>query len=321
MRNMLTICIPTYNRPQKLEQQLRALVAQGLDGVLEIIVLDNASDYDLEDILKKIGCEKISLMRRRFNVGMGINLVMPLLFVRSNWLWVLSDDDEVMPNAVNSILKEIGKASSQTAMIKFARDGVFNKPARVKSLEEFVDYYYFEKSVRRGDLVFISTAVINVDVISKHVTDAFAYSYSLLGCLVAVLSALDKGKANVVFVDTNLVRYCPPDGDGWCHLKESEKLSTLTHLPFDLDRKYWRRFLDVMMPLSWKSLLIESASSDGYADRKSILHAYHGIYRFYLPFYERVSFFIFYYGISTRIGSVAMKEFIRLFRTVKGMRS
>ena len=44
---ILTICIPTYNRPKKLNNQLKVLLPQ-LNNEVKLIVRDNHSNYNIK---------------------------------------------------------------------------------------------------------------------------------------------------------------------------------------------------------------------------------------------------------------------------------
>jgi len=317
----LTICIPTYNRPDELKRQLASLIAQDLSKVYEIIVLDNASNYDVKNLINKFNSDKIRLIRHKFNIGMGINLAMPMLFCESKWLWILSDDDEISVDAISLVTQQIAITSPKTGMIKFGRDGVFNRPSIVSSLVDYIDYYYSEKNPRRGDLVFLSTSILNLDLLKENITQGFEYAYSLLGFLVPVVIGLNKKIIQVEFCSDTLVKYCLPKGDGWCHLSGAEKISTVAHLPVILNRKYRRRFLDIFMPLSWQSLIVQLANHDDEYGRQSVLNAYFGIYRFYLPIYHRVLFIVLYRAISTRLGRIVVSVLIGLFRRLQELKS
>jgi len=317
MIRKLTICIPTYNRPEALQKTLASLMAQDLSEVHELIVLDNASIYDIKGLLDPFNSDKVKLIRHKYNLGMGINLIMPMLISESKWLWILSDDDEIAVDAVSAIINHIKITSPKTGMIKFGRNGVFNKPAVVTSLEGYIDYYCSERPPRRGDLVFVSTCVFDLDILKENIAQGFEYSYSLLGFLVPVIIGLNYKQIQVEFCSAALVEYCPPKGNGWCHLSGAEKISTISHLPISLSCDYRRRFLDILMPLSWQGLIGNLANSDSVVGRQHVLNAYYGIYRYYLPIYQRALFFSLYGAVSTSLGRKVVRVFIGCYRRLK----
>ena len=51
---LLSLCIPTYNRSQYLKKSIDSIVCQKefLDGKVEIVISDNASDDDTREVVK-----------------------------------------------------------------------------------------------------------------------------------------------------------------------------------------------------------------------------------------------------------------------------
>ena len=61
-----------------------------------MIILDNASDYDINEILNNITEEfrdRITLKRNISNIGQCGNLSLSLLQADDGWVWTLADDD------------------------------------------------------------------------------------------------------------------------------------------------------------------------------------------------------------------------------------
>lgn len=316
----ITICIPTYNRPDALERQLTSLMRQDLEKIYEIIILDNASNYDVHALLNKFNSDKVRLIRHKFNLGMGINVVMPMLFCESKWVWLLSDDDQISADAISVIGEQISIARPETGMIKFGRDGVVNRPCIVSTLEDYVDYYYFERSPRRGDVVFLSTCVLNLEVLNEHIPRGFEYSYSLLGFFIPVIMGLDKKQVQVTFCSSTLVKYCPPEDDGWCRLAGAEKISTIAHLPVSLRGLHRKRFLNILMPISWQYLVFRLIFRYDEFSRRSVLSSYFSTYRFYLPIHQRFIFLILYHSTAFSFGRLVGRSALRVFRSCKRVR-
>ena len=149
MSKMITIGIPTYNRERQLRHQLKSIFEQDLTCVQEVLIIDNDSNYDINKLINEFDNEKIRLLRHPFNIKMATNMEMPFLFCKTKWLWLLSDDDEVLSNSIETIIQEISSCSPQTGMIKFSIDKPMSiqKNHEVITLEEFIDFYYEEKPI------------------------------------------------------------------------------------------------------------------------------------------------------------------------------
>lgn len=284
-----------------LQRQISDLLQQDLRNVREIIVLDNASTYDVESVVKKYRSSKIRIIKNNVNLGMGINLVRPFLKADPGWLWLLSDDDKIDRRAVSKITTKIAKADPKTAMIKFGRENVYNKAGSVSSLEGFVNYYHSESPIRRGDVVFMSTTLLNTEVLSEFVQYALEYNYSLIGFLAPVFIALNKGDVVVEFVPDSLVGYGRPQGDNWNIFLGAQKISTISHMQIDLDNVMIRKFYNIVMPLTWRALILELSKDFHKKDKIFVLNTYFYIYRLYIPLWEKFLFFIIYRMIDYKV--------------------
>jgi len=107
------ICIPTYNRAQKLEKQLFNL-SKVEDKLLDIAVFDNASTDTTQNIVTKI-LEKttnIIYFKNSENLQYQGNIIKILEYAKEvadkyHYLYILSDDDIIFPDNLNQILSEL----------------------------------------------------------------------------------------------------------------------------------------------------------------------------------------------------------------------
>lgn len=106
-RPRLSICISTYNRADWLAVNLRnwaRLYPDPLSGV-ELLVCDNASsDHTPEAVKPYLGRPDFSYHRNAHNVGMLGNLRETAHHARGEYVWIIGDDDLLMPKSIESIL-------------------------------------------------------------------------------------------------------------------------------------------------------------------------------------------------------------------------
>jgi glycosyltransferase involved in cell wall biosynthesis len=103
----LTIYVPAYQRPEVAG--LFASLAPQLTGQVELIVSDNCPDQTALESLRLLAnapCT-VTYLHQPSNTGGVANLERGLTIGRGAWLWTISDDDAVLPNAVADILNEI----------------------------------------------------------------------------------------------------------------------------------------------------------------------------------------------------------------------
>jgi glycosyltransferase involved in cell wall biosynthesis len=110
---LLSICIPTYNRAHLLESALFALAPQirMFENIVELIVSDNCSTDNTEQVVKKIQeLIPIRYYRNAQNEGCGRNILrLTDELAEGEFAWVLGDDDLVRPDGVKRVLSVLEK--------------------------------------------------------------------------------------------------------------------------------------------------------------------------------------------------------------------
>lgn len=139
---LLSICIPTYNRANYLEQCLESIVDQeGFDARVEIVISDNCSVDDT----RKIGIRyqekypNIHYFRNEENV---VDMNFPLVFRRATGhLRKLTNDTVVYrPGAVQYMLKAAEENKEKKPQIYFLALGkLHTDPQIISNVEEYID--------------------------------------------------------------------------------------------------------------------------------------------------------------------------------------
>lgn len=110
---LLSICIPTFDRSGLLEEALTALVANisdCKDSDTEIVISNNASTDDTQQLCEKF-CQdhphiNWNVVKQPVSVGAD-NVQLVTTFATGRYIWILSDDDILLPGAVSTILENI----------------------------------------------------------------------------------------------------------------------------------------------------------------------------------------------------------------------
>jgi abequosyltransferase len=117
-RKLLTIAIPTYNRPDDLDRSLSSVLPQvkKFEQYVEFLISDNASTKDNASVVRKyqqLGYN-INYIIQEKNLGMDGNFTFIYDYASTKYVWMLSDDDLLIDNGVEIIIdflsasKEIG---------------------------------------------------------------------------------------------------------------------------------------------------------------------------------------------------------------------
>ena len=162
----LSIAIPTYNRNEKAVRQVQSLITQIQEcdeSVVELLVIDNASDISVSTSLSEAGLMEhpsLNVVRNPANVGLSANILRCFEHAQGDWVWLVGDDDEILPNAIQSIQSAVKDSASNVALHKFAIDRKNHTETEgrmVNSLSEMCDYASDPWCF--SNLLFITTSV------------------------------------------------------------------------------------------------------------------------------------------------------------------
>ncbi len=194
---LLTIAIPTYNRKQSLLDVLKGIEPQGHYDQYEIVVSNNCSEYDVDEWLSRNLSKEfrglINIYNRPYNIGGSANVSFTYQLCRTRWMWLLSDDDKVMPNAISTILSDI-KKMPEIAHIKYSIQGYYPLPDRLcKSFGEVLDVFVARNvQAGYGQFVFMSNNVINLEKMRTYIGLAPQYAHSAIPQLIPSVFAIKK---------------------------------------------------------------------------------------------------------------------------------
>lgn len=166
---ILTIAVPTYNRSTKLAFLLKNLAPQLINEPrVELIISDNCSPDDTSAVVKSFVDEGLQCryIRNRDNIGPDGNFLQCYRMASGKYLWIFSDDDVILPGAVNTILRLIDGQGFDLVYMRplgFFRDpaerGQINPAPKTKELS---DASAFVHAVGlNGDFALISSIIVN----------------------------------------------------------------------------------------------------------------------------------------------------------------
>jgi len=117
IKNKLTIAIPTYNRAVRLDKSLTDLVGlivkSQYRNQISVLVSNNGSLDDTEEIIERnrliFRMQGISFKSRRFksNLGFDANVLACYGESEGQYIWFLSDDDNISPGSIDTIITDI----------------------------------------------------------------------------------------------------------------------------------------------------------------------------------------------------------------------
>lgn len=113
-RPVLSIAIPTYNRAGYLFEALQALIAQldeTVSTLVEIIISDNASTDHTQALVQGMQTDypqiQVTYFRQAETVNGNANIHNAAKLARGTFVYILSDDDVLLPGALPRLLSEV----------------------------------------------------------------------------------------------------------------------------------------------------------------------------------------------------------------------
>jgi len=106
----LSICIPTYNRAKLLVNCLESIKASDLAADVQVCISDNCSTDDTEQVvIAAAECIPIKYEKNSINIGLARNIIRVAEMAEGEFIWMIGDDDLLMPDAINEVVRLINK--------------------------------------------------------------------------------------------------------------------------------------------------------------------------------------------------------------------
>jgi hypothetical protein len=229
----LTIAIPTFDRNAVLASNLAKLLPQ-LTPDCHLLIIDNQSSEPVSDticqLLRQYPTASVKVVRNPHNVGCVANIIRCYELCETEWLWVLGDDDEPKPDAIQTILTEI-EANPRTIFINFATE-IYRREreVRTRGLAEFVN-----SLDSFGNVLLISAGVVRAPKLQPNLKFAYHYAYSLMAHLVLLMASIQDGD-ECVLSHKQIVSWEPPPPDQhWSAVNESLGKTAALDMPLPHD--------------------------------------------------------------------------------------
>lgn len=160
---ILTVAIPTYNRPQSLKKILSQLHKEK-NQAFQIVVSDDSFLDDVESLVRKYqgSMSNLDYYRNENDHGYSRNILRLYELAKTRYIWFLSDDEEVLPGAIDKILEALNKYQPVVALFNHINidpyerkliDGV-PKDILYNNPKQLIDYVPFMRTC------FISILVV-----------------------------------------------------------------------------------------------------------------------------------------------------------------
>lgn len=225
-KSILTVCIPTYNRPTHIQRQVRDVLKQIVPGV-ELLVLDNHSDTPVKSYFTEEELSLFTIKRHLSNIGGDANNAHCLEMVDHGWVWLLGDDDQIRPDAVNIILGLI-KRHPDCCYINTGN----KRDELCTTLDQFLNYFRMRGVY--GKAFFQTACIFNMDRMMKSLYWYYVFLSSQMGQFYFVLKHMELNKEEkcYFYTDSLITDKEPPTWSG---------LEIINNSTFIFDKFYYLR--------------------------------------------------------------------------------
>lgn len=193
---VLSICIPTRNRSECLKCNLMSILKQKpyKDGLVEVLVADNASTDDTQDIMVDfVNRFNVRYIRNNVNIGSEENYKLCINNATGQFIKIINDKVFFLDNSLNEIIKLIIDNQKEMPQIYFSNRDLFS-----------VEHFHFFDFLYRETFRITSLKTISLWSIDKElVNNDSSCDSNRLWCANANLK-LAKNKNDVLIVDMKL---------------------------------------------------------------------------------------------------------------------
>ncbi len=131
MKKLITIGIPTYNRKTEIFNQVEIIFNfiknNSFENEIELVVIDNNSDFEIRDILKIFIDENkgfFKVFKNKSNIGMANNIIETMKYASGKFYYFIGDDDSLDLDAFRKTFKIIKSSNYDTQVIITGNDNL-----------------------------------------------------------------------------------------------------------------------------------------------------------------------------------------------------
>jgi len=216
----LSICIPTYNRSEYLQECLTSVLTSTAEHAseVEIVISDNASTDATGDIVRTFqeAHPWIRYHRNEENIGGERNFYLLATLAKGENIWVFGDDDKMEERAVARVLDNIRAGYCLTICNYSQWDKHFVVQLKKCGLPGDQDQTFKDPNEimkRFGlNLSYISSVVIKKSLFLKITAEEYEYFMEYgLSFLFAVYNGIQNGNSKVRFISEPI--FCNRSGN------------------------------------------------------------------------------------------------------------
>lgn len=232
----ISVIIPTYNRPEQLINLLEQL-DHGSVMPDEVVIINNCSDLIYPNIkLKNI---RPRVIFNSVNVGGVGNVLKCFEEAKSQWMWIIGDDDGVKLDSIEIIRGDIDLYKEAATIFYSNYMSPIAKSFLIEKTSDFLKVFDKEKF---GGRLWISSAIYN----RKYLKNSIQKMYEFPGSSPQMTWQLINSNKCCYFSSREIATHnAPSENELWNVLKIQNQMTQLLMIP-DLDSEVRGKLADAL---------------------------------------------------------------------------
>lgn len=203
----LSIIIPAYNCADKIIKTIDSILCQKLTDY-EIIVVDDNSTDNLEEVIKKIDINNIIYLKQPVNKGVSHSRNIGIDSAKGKYIIFLDADDEQIDNMSIKLLNKIEEGYKLVYCLFFVYENgkVFKHPKRkceINSVQDFIKYMEINNMLKSSCNKIYLKEILDDNNIRFNEKSSLGEDYIFNLNYVSSLKNID----DIFFIDEYLYKY------------------------------------------------------------------------------------------------------------------
>ena len=207
----LTICIPTYNRVeqlQELQNNFLLVVLEHYADLVDILVMDQSDDAFA--VSNQCALDERIIYRKNTQRGYANNVSVLLNEANSTYIWLVSDDDHIIWDGFQALMLEVIRNQADCILLPIKTCTLFD--------ETFIENYPFLKRSNSTPLdellvrdvsylpfILLSDAVVRLN--KQHISSIYQQESNNIFIQVPILFSMLQLSSKITVVATPVIHY------------------------------------------------------------------------------------------------------------------
>jgi glycosyltransferase involved in cell wall biosynthesis len=260
----LTVCIPSFNRPEAAKNSVSKLLKQLNGSNIKVKVIDNGSEKNYSDEFIRVGSFKnalengtLSIVRNPYNIGMSANFMRCFEVAEGDWLWMVADDDDLRSDALASVVTVLEGLPDACGLVAFGGEAgiTLDSVNYIENFEDFIDLNY--ASIENFNrFIFITNGIYALNRFRPLLSVGYQYLNTFIPHFMMQLAYM-QNRNSIAVVQKKIVDYVVPESGYSYSLVAGLGVGAPKHALIKTDTEHYKKYLSLFFPHNDYKVLID----------------------------------------------------------------